>query len=248
VSYAARRMLPVAQSAYQSAEKTAEGGIGGIRLRRLRRLPLLPPCVVVLLVAVAAAAEDRTRIVILPIVVHSAAANPSYVSRGITDMISSRLEQTGRVQVERVDDPNAATTVLGKALDLGKARGGDYLIFGAFTQFGEGASLDVHCLPLDVKSEAEAAAARRIFISSGVMGDIIPKLDEIVDRVAVYTKVGPIQTAPGAAPAPPPDVLRELTRRLDALEKAVFKEGPPPPGGASGPNTAAQGAAIPPES
>src|SRR2546427_10436870 len=85
-----------------------------------------------LLSGAAASAGDRTRIVILPIVVHSAASNSSYVSRGISDMIASRLEQTGRVSVERVEDPNSATTVLGKALELGKARGGDYLIFGAF--------------------------------------------------------------------------------------------------------------------
>jgi hypothetical protein len=195
-----------------------------------------------------ASAGERTRIVILPIVVHSSAVNSSYVSRGITDMISSRLEQTGRVQVDRVEDPSAATTVLGKALELGKARGGDYLIFGAFTQFGDGASLDVHCLPLAVRDEAEAAAARRIFISSGAMGDIIPKLDEIVDRVAVYTKVARIESAPGASPsaapaaAPPrPDVLLDLTRRLEALEKAVFK-------GSSGASTAAQGPTPPPES
>jgi TolB-like protein len=201
----------------------------------------------VLLLGSAASAGDRTRIVILPIVVHSAASDSSYVSRGITDMISSRLEQTGRVQVERVEDPGAATTVLGKALDSGKARGGDYLIFGAFTQFGDGASLDVQCLPLDVKNEAEAAAARRIFISSGAMGDIIPKLDQIVDRVAVYTKVAGAE-GPGASPAPaapPPDVVRELTRRLDALEKAVFKGGA---NGANGANTAAKEAAPPPES
>src|SRR5213593_2495996 len=205
------------------------------------------------LLAAAASAGDRTKIVILPIVVHSAATDSSYVSRGITDMISSRLEQTGRVQVERVEDPAAATTVLGKALELGKARNGDYLIFGAFTQFGDGASLDVHCLPLDVKSEAEAAAARRIFISSGAMGDIIPKLDEIVDRVAVYTKVASTdgrpgsQVSQGAAPpsAPSADALKDLTRRLEALEKAVFKSGT---GGANGASTAAQGAAPPPES
>ena len=204
-----------------------------------------------LLLASGASAGDRTRIVILPIVVHSAASDSSYVSRGITDMISSRLEQTGRVQVERVEDPSAATTVLGKALDWGKARGGDYLIFGAFTQFGDGASLDVHCLPLDVKSEAEAASARRIFISSGKMGDLIPKLDEIVDRVGVYTKVGPVEQpgAPSQAAAPPPsaaqaEVLRDLARRLDALEKAVFKNGT----GAPAPSTAAQQPAPPPQS
>jgi adenylosuccinate lyase len=139
--------------------------------------------------------------------------------------------------------------VLGKALDLGKARGGDYLIFGAFTQFGDGASLDVHCLPLDVKNEAEAAAARRIFISSGAVGDIIPKLDEIVDRLALYTKVARADAQPGAPTAAAPsaaqaEAMRDLTRRLEALEKAVFKGG----AGGTAPNTAAQGPTPPPES
>ena len=172
---------------------------------------------------------------ILPIVVHSAASNPSYVSRGITDMISSRLEQTGRVQRgarrgSRARPPRSSA----RRSSWGKARGGDYLIFGAFTQFGDGASLDVHCLPLNVSNEAEAAAARRIFIQSGAMGDIIPKLDEIVDRVAMYTKVGARRERgrSGAAGAAAPlrrraDVLRDLVRRLDALEKAVFKGGAP---------------------
>jgi TolB-like protein len=219
---------------------------------RVARISALLGAAGALLLGGGASAAERTRIVILPIVVHSAAPDASYVSRGITDMISSRLEQTGKVQVERVDDPNAATTVLGKALDLGKARGGDYLIFGAFTQFGDGASLDVHCLPLDVHNEAEAAAARRIFISSGAVGDIIPKLDEIVDRVAVYTKVARTEGAPGApaAPAAPSsDALRDLTRRLEALEKAVFKNGPGGAnGGDKGADTAAQGKAPAPES
>jgi TolB-like protein len=49
-----------------------------------------------LLLVGGASAGDRTRIVILPIVVHSAASDSSYVSRGITDMISARLEQTGQ--------------------------------------------------------------------------------------------------------------------------------------------------------
>ena len=79
------------------------------------------------------------------------------------------------------------------------------------------------------------------------MGDIIPKLDEIVDRVAVYTKVGRVDNAAGPTPPPaavPPDVVRDLTRRLEALEKAVFKGG----AGGTAPNTAAQGPTPPPES
>jgi TolB-like protein len=190
-----------------------------------------------------AAAAESIRIVVLPIVVHSAAPDTAFVSRGIADMISSRLEQTGRIQVERVEDAGAGTTELGEAWRLGRKRGGDYLVFGAFTQFGDGASLDVQCIPLDVATEAEAAAARRIFIQSGSVGEIIPKLDEIVDRVAIYVRAVPGELerpGPGAPAAAPADAqaLRALADRIEALEKAVF----------SGDGTAARAPEAPPES
>ncbi len=205
-------------------------------MRLLRNSVLWAALGAVALAAGAASAADddeprHVRVVILPIVVHSAAPDSTFVSRGIADMISSRLEQTGRVHVERVDDAAAGTTSLGHALRLGKQRGGDYVVFGAFTQFGDGASLDVQCVPLDVRTEAEAAAARRIFIRSGSMGEIIPKLDEIVDRVAVYVKAvsggEPRGTAANEArrAAADDDALRVLMRRIEALEQAVFQRG-----------------------
>jgi len=207
-----------------------------------------------LLAAAPAAAAPPVEIVILPIVVHSADPDAGYVSEGISDMLASRLEQTGKVEVEQVSDPEAATTRLGEALRRGQALGGDYVLFGAFTQFGDGASLDVHCIPLDVASEAEAAAARRIFVQSGAMGEIIPKLDEIVDRVAVYAKLVPdpagsagqpaaVGAAPAGAPSEAPGgaagggaaALRDLAERLEALEEAVFGGGASADAGAAEP-------------
>ena len=202
-----------------------------------RLSPILALCAALAALAVAAPAvaapqAPRIRIVILPIVVHSAAPDTSFVSRGISDMISSRLEQTGRVSVDRIDDPASGTTQLGEALRLGQQRGGDYLVYGAFTQFGDGASLDVHCIPLRVGSEAEAAAARRIFIQSGAVGEIIPKLDEIVDRVAVYVRAVPGNPDGGRVRADAAETrraatadaaaLRALVERIEALERAVF--------------------------
>lgn len=181
----------------------------------------------------AAAQPDAhpVRIVILPIVVHSAAPDTRYVSHGLSDMLSARLEQTGHVEIVQVEEAEAATTQLGEALRHGKEQGGDFVVFGSFTQFGEGASLDVHCIPAAVNSEAEAAAARRIFIQSGAIGEIIPKLDKIVDRVAIYAHVVPDPGTPAAeegGPAPPAAdsaTLRDLTERLEALEEAVFGGG-----------------------
>ena len=104
------------------------------------------------------------------------------------------------------------------------------MVFGSFTQFGDGASLDIHCVPV-LDDEAQAAAARRIFIQSGAVGDIIPKLDEIVDRVALYVQAqSPAMRAGSTAPDPAAAgaradaaVLRDLADRLEALERAVYQ-------------------------
>jgi len=172
-----------------------------------------------------AAAAGAVRVAILPIVVHSNAADPAYVSRGIADMISSRLEQDGRAMALRVDDAGRATTQVGVALEAGRERRADYVLFGAFTQFGDGASLDLHCIPV-AGTEAQATAARRIFIQSGAVGEIIPKLDEIVARVSAYVHgtAPPQPVAGAAAPATAANdaALRELVERVKALEAKVY--------------------------
>ena len=168
------------------------------------------------------------RVVILPIVVHSAAENASYVSAGLADMLSARLEQLGEITVERRDE--GATTHLEQALETVRGAGADYVVYGAFTQFGDGASLDVHCAPATPAEPEEAAARRRIFIQSGNVSEIIPKLDELVDRVAFFLNRPASAPAPGTlareaasaeatAGAPELDALRD---RVEALEQAVY--------------------------
>ncbi len=193
------------------------------------------------LVSVSAAAQS-TRIVILPVVVHSAAADPTYVSRGLADMLSARLEQQGGVDVVRVDDPAAATSRFQQAIETGRKAGGDYVLFGSFTQFGDGASLEIQCAPLQGE-----AAARSIFIQSGTMGEIIPKLDELADKVARYLG-GPIpadlSVAASTNGAGESAELNDLRRRLEALEQAIF----PPVADTAGESTETDPAEALPES
>jgi outer membrane protein insertion porin family len=168
-----------------------------------------------------AAAAENARVAILPVVVHTAAPDAAYVSRGISDMLSARLEQLGGVEILRVDDPEAATTRLDPALERGRRVGADYVLYGSFTQFGDGASLDVQCAPVD---PAIASQDRSIFIQSGSVGEIIPKLDRLADMVARY--VGGVEGSEGEGGAPaaaaPDAALEELRQRLEALERAVF--------------------------
>jgi TolB-like protein len=207
-----------------------------MRLRHLSRAAVAAAFTILSLAAPPAGAESPLRILILPIVVHSAATDPSHVSGGLSEMIASRLEQSGRVFVERPEDESLATSQVGDALREGKARDVDFVIYGAFTQFGDGASLDIQCIPVQVASEAEAVAARRIFIQSGAVGEIIPRLDEISGRLAAYVNAGQpdseelapepaLESATISAPEPGSDVLRSIAERLQALEEAVFGGG-----------------------
>ena len=182
----------------------------------------------------ASAAPEPLRVVILPITVHSAAEDATYVSRGLAYMLSSRLELLGGLTVVRLEE--GATSDLAEALEAGAKAGGDYVIYGAYTQFGDGASLDVQCAPLgDIE---EAAARRRIFVQSGTASEIIPKLDTLVDRIAFYlnrpsSAPAPGQQAPGGPPVDPAEApelveLSSLKERLDALEQAVYGLAEPP--------------------
>jgi hypothetical protein len=120
--------------------------------------------------------------------------------------------------------PGAAvnTSEVAKAIEAGKAAGVDYVVFGAFTQFGAGASLDVQCAAVNGPADAQA---RRIFVQSGTLGEIIPKLDELAAKIARYmTKAG--EGGPVAAGAEPSNSgqLDELRQRVDRLERTVFTQ------------------------
>ena len=186
---------------------------------------------------VPAAAADA-RIAILPVVVHTATPDPTYVSRGISDMLSARLEQLGGVEILRIEDPAAATTRLAAALEQARRVGADYVLYGSFTQFGDGASLDVQCAPVAAN---DAGHDRSIFIQSGSVGEIIPKLDRLADMVARYVGAVEGSEPEGASPvASAPDAagLAELRQRLEALERAVFTPAAAGASAGSGPQPA----------
>jgi hypothetical protein len=168
-----------------------------------------------------AAGAEPLRVVMLPIVVHSSAEDAGYVSRGLADMLSSRLELLGEITVVRRDA--GGTSQLEAALESGAEAGGDYVIYGAFTQFGD--------------------ARRRIFVQSGNVSEIIPKLDTLVDRIAFYlnrpsSAPAPGQPTPAAAAVDVADgasnaELTSLRERVDALEQAVYGLSEPTPDAAA---------------
>ena len=120
-------------------------------MRNARRRALAALATVLLsclsgLVALAAPANAQPRLLLLPIVVHSA-EDPDYLRAGLSDMLASRFERIGALDLIRGEPGGTGTTDLDEARQLAKKRGADYVLYGSFTRFGQGASLDVHCAP-----------------------------------------------------------------------------------------------------
>ena len=203
-----------------------------------RSLAAVAAGVVLLLGAQKSLAETRTKLAILPIVVHTL-EQKEYLQAGLADMLASRLGRVPGVAVIRVQGEGEATTDVEAAKESGSAAGAEYVLFGSFTQFGEGASLDLQCVPVSAKAKE---GSRSIFIQSGTLGEIIPRLDQVAEKVGRYLMIDGTATgsAPGGLPAVGAgapsdggatageqlqDALSEfeaLRGRVDALEHRVF--------------------------
>ncbi|MCA9512132.1 MAG: hypothetical protein R3E88_19195 [Myxococcota bacterium] len=164
---------------------------------------------------------SKVSIALLPLVVHSA-EDPAYLRAGLADMLVSRLDQTGAFEIRRVADGEAATTDLGRALEAGRAAGARFVLFGSFTRFGQGASLDMQCASTEAGPAPEPL--REIFVHSGSIGDVIPDLDELVGKVTRFAVEG-FEDRRGDAVAAAADRARpseaKLRQRVDGLEREL---------------------------
>jgi TolB-like protein len=183
-----------------------------VRRRQLGSSPLGWALALVLL-AGGAQAEERRTVAILPVVVH-ALEDHAYLRDGLADMLASRLGQHPGIAVLRVDDLAKATTDADTARATAKALGAQWVLYGSFTRFGDGASLDVQCVPVAAPGEP---GPRSIFVQSGQLAELIPRLDGVAERVAAH--VLGRDAGAGPAPAPSRSELDELRRRLEALER-----------------------------
>ncbi len=185
-----------------------------------------------LLLWLPALAEASLRIVLLPVSVYAATADTGYLSTGLAEMLAARLERYDGVAVVR---PAADVLPPGgeaEAIEVASALGADFVLFGSFTQFGEGASLDLRCVAVAKASERGAAGSRRVFIHSGTVAEIIPKLDTLAEKVLRYAlgdsggarRVAEPEAGEGGGSGAAGDAaLADLKHRVDALERAVYE-------------------------
>jgi hypothetical protein len=141
-------------------------------------------------------------------------------------MIAARLEQSGQIVVIRLD---ATVTSREEAIAAGKKAGAEYVLFGSYTQFGDGASLDLRCAPVVGEKTDEP---RRVFVQAGSASEIIPKLGVLTQNVTRYlvdaaAPAAPLASEDSAAPkAPDTASMVDLELRVEALEREIFA--PPP--------------------
>jgi hypothetical protein len=158
----------------------------------------------------------------LPVSVNSSLSETGHLSAGLADMVAARLEQNGQIVIIRLDAP---ATSREEAIAAGKKAGAEYVLFGSYTQFGDGASLDLRCAPV---IGGEADEPRRVFIQAGSASEIIPRLSVLSESVTRYlvgaaespeSLAGADATAPGA---PDAASLADIEQRVEALERVIF--------------------------
>jgi outer membrane protein insertion porin family len=179
-----------------------------------------------------AGADERVRVALLPLVVHSGEGR-EYLQQGMTDMLVSRLARERRIAVIPVEDGATATTNAEAARKTGQANDAAYVVFGSLTRFGEGASVD-----LSVASVANTGSEpRKIYIHADTMGALIPLLDGATDRVSGVV-LGGAPEAVAAGPEQPgaatTNEVQDLRRRVEVLERAVFSSTAVPKSNATG--------------
>jgi TolB-like protein len=189
----------------------------------IAKISLVSALLCALLMPAIASAKDAVKIAILPIVVHSA-DDPTFLRQGLADMIASRVDQLGVFDVTRVDDLETATTSLKKAVETGRSVDVDFVLFGSFTRFGTGASLDMQCV--STRKDFGGDPLREIFVHSGSIGEVIPDLDDLVGKVGRFAIHGFGAKNDEASGAPADGTSQQqsdsdLAARVEALEKAL---------------------------
>lgn len=186
-----------------------------------RKLCILFPMLTLLLaIAAAPARAERVRVALLPVVVQSSEGR-EYLQRGLGDMLVARLGRDPRIAVVKVNDPATATTEVDAARATARGENARWVVYGSFTRFGEGASLDLQC----ARVGDEDAEPHQVFAQAATLGALIPMLEGVSERLTGYV----LGTAGDAAPVAAGEVqgsasggeVVELRRRVEALERAV---------------------------
>ena len=164
--------------------------------------------------------EKRPVLLLLPVRVHSS-ENPTYLQEGLMDMLQARFRQGGVFELRQIADPSRSTTDLAEAVAAARDENADFVLFGSFTRFGAGASLDMQAATTALGGSGESM--REIFVHSGSIAEVIPDLDELVGKVTQFAKADPVTARassnnPAAGEPKTASQVEQLQKRVEALE------------------------------
>ena len=162
---------------------------------------------IALTLAMAYQAQAATiKVLIVPFSIHSD-KDLTFLRKGITAMLSSRLTDLGKVVV--IDESSVAEVIKSlptpltreAAAEAGRKAGADYVAFGSLTVFGDSISTDARFL------ETSTASLLVTFNETGQnQGDVIGQINhfagEINTRVFGRSSTVSVSAAPSPAPAP----------------------------------------------
>ncbi len=166
------------------------------------------------------------KVAILPVTIHSP-ENLEYMREGLVDMLTSRVELQGRVEVlekaavKKILTQNPGEIDTEQARKIGQELGADFVVYGSLTKLGDSASLDLKVV--GVKEEKPGSS---VFVQSKKMEEVIARVDDLsrkvdekilgyplapaVEQTSVAEKpaeaaksMAMIPVAPGMLPVPP---------------------------------------------
>ncbi len=183
--------------------------------------------------AVPVAAQVQ-KVAVIPFTVY-AEKDLTFLQKGIVDMLTSRLSQTGEVAVlgrevteaalQDVQGPLNPETAAG----IGRELNADYVLYGSLTVFGESVSVDAKMI--DVSGEREPLS---FFTQSSSFGEVVPAVDRFAAQInekafgRKATSPAPAAPPPGSeTPAPqagPAEERPDVYAHPETLIQGGFKE------------------------
>ena len=136
-----------------------------------------------MMIGVGVAQAGITRVAILPFSAN-APQDISYLTKGIRDMLASRLAWQGKVQVV---EPDMVNNVLkgvkapyndNKARAAGEKLHADVVVFGAVTMLGKSISIDARVVKV-----GQADPALTAFVQAPTENEVIPKINAFAQRI-----------------------------------------------------------------
>ena len=178
-------------------------------------------------------AKEKNSVAVLPFSVHSA-ENIDYVRRGISDILSSRISVSEKIEVI---SPDALLTALketgGKELamadiySLGKKLNADFVVWGSITKIGNSLSIDGKLFDISAYKAAVAFVAQ---IQN--MDDVIPQINDFARKIEAHIVGAPLPTAGTltapketiASPQPSTQTVREaeIISGMKSSKKGTF--------------------------